>query len=194
MQNLMPPVNTPGNVFDDGDPSTGFPGSVVPAQWLNDVQFSIRDLQQECKNILASAGITPDPKKQQQLAEAIRKLIQNNVPNASTTTPGIVKLSNVINSNSDTQAATSQAVKTVFEMVSAANRDATTANNNANIRLEKRLNGADIPDKAAFVSNVGAYPKTGGVISGEVICQRVTIEADTPYLTAFDTNGTRQFF
>ncbi|CDL80368.1 conserved hypothetical protein [Xenorhabdus cabanillasii JM26] len=41
---------------------------------------------------------------------------------------------------------------------------------------------------------MGAYPKTGGVISGEVICQRVTIEADTPYLTAFDTNGTRQFF
>ncbi|WP_053460736.1 hypothetical protein [Xenorhabdus sp. GDc328] len=75
MQDLMPPINTPGNVFDDGDPSTGLPGTIVPADWLNDVQFSVRDLQQECKNILAKAGITPDPRKQSQLSEAITAIV-----------------------------------------------------------------------------------------------------------------------
>ncbi|RKE91398.1 gp53-like domain-containing protein [Xenorhabdus ehlersii] len=75
MQDLMPPVNTPGNIFDDGDPSTGLPGTIVPSQWLNDVQFSVRDIQQECKNILAKAGITPDPRKQSQLADAITAIV-----------------------------------------------------------------------------------------------------------------------
>ncbi|CAM3283251.1 hypothetical protein XNC1_3399 [Xenorhabdus nematophila ATCC 19061] len=60
--------------------------------------------------------------------------------------------------------------------------------------LSKQANGADIPNKTAFMSNVGAYPKTGGKISGEVTCQRLALEADIPYLAGFDTQGTRQFF
>ncbi|CDL87197.1 phage tail protein [Xenorhabdus cabanillasii] len=76
----------------------------------------------------------------------------------------------------------------------ATNSALNAVNNNVNNRLEKAQNGADIPNKAAFVSNVGAYPKTGGKILGEVMCQRLTLEADIPYLAGFDTHGERQFF
>ncbi|WP_053014269.1 MULTISPECIES: hypothetical protein [Xenorhabdus] len=75
MQDLMPPVNTPDNAFHDGDPTTGKLGTIVSAQWLNNNQAAIRDIQQECKNILAKAGITPDPRKQSQLADAITAIV-----------------------------------------------------------------------------------------------------------------------
>ncbi|WP_445496694.1 phage tail protein [Photorhabdus sp. SF281] len=39
--------------------------------------------------------------------------------------------------------------------ISAANTSATNANNNANTKLSKSQNGADIPDKNAFVKNLG---------------------------------------
>ncbi|MDE9463618.1 phage tail protein, partial [Xenorhabdus bovienii] len=65
-----------------------------------------------------------------------------------------------------------------------ANQNAANANNNANSRLEKNQNGADIPNKPKFVENLGlaetkkqaenAYPKTGGVVDGEVHANRLT--------------------
>ncbi|PHM47077.1 phage tail protein [Xenorhabdus miraniensis] len=148
MQELMPTINTPDNVFHDGDPTTGAFGTIVPALWLNNTQFAIRDLQQECKNILTKAGFTPDPRKQNQLAEAISQLIKISVPAAAVGRSGIVSLSNAVYSNSETDAATSRAVKTVYD-------SAIAANQNANTRLEKSKNGADILDKQAFVKNLG---------------------------------------
>ncbi|MDE9553226.1 phage tail protein, partial [Xenorhabdus bovienii] len=53
----------------------------------------------------------------------------------------------------------------------------------ANSRLEKNQNGADIPDPKRFVENLGltktvnqaanAYPKTGGVVDGEVQAEKL---------------------
>ncbi|NHB90741.1 hypothetical protein C5469_00845 [Photorhabdus cinerea] len=137
----MPPVSTPDNVFHDGDPTTGAFGTIVPALWLNNIQFAVRDLQQECKNILTSAGFAPDPRKQNQLADAISQLIKISVPAATVGRSGIVSLSNATNSNSETDAATSRAVKAAYD--------------NANTRLEKSKNGADIPNKNEFVKNLG---------------------------------------
>ncbi|WP_275380516.1 phage tail protein, partial [Xenorhabdus bovienii] len=64
-----------------------------------------------------------------------------------------------------------------------ANQNAANANDNANIRLEKSKNGADIPNKPKFVENLGllgtvdqaanAYPKTGGVVDGEVQAEKL---------------------
>ncbi|WP_434964188.1 tail fiber protein, partial [Escherichia coli] len=65
---------------------------------------------------------------------------------ASTTKKGIVQLSSATNSTSETLAATPKAVK--------------AANDNANSRLAKNQNGADIPDKARFLSNINAASKT----------------------------------
>ncbi|EJD6670108.1 hypothetical protein M0K80_RS04395, partial [Providencia rettgeri] len=75
MQDLMPPINTPDSSFHDGDPTTGQLGTIVTALWLNNVQAATRDTQLELKNVLAKAGIQPDPKKTNQLAEAISQII-----------------------------------------------------------------------------------------------------------------------
>ncbi|MEF9704740.1 phage tail protein, partial [Escherichia coli] len=61
---------------------------------------------------------------------------------ASTTKKGIVQLSSATNSTSETLAATPKAVKTAY--------------NNAEKRLQKDQNGADIPGKDTFTKNIGA--------------------------------------
>lgn len=75
MQDLMPPINTSDSAFHDGDPTTGQLGTIVTALWLNNVQSATRDVQLEIKNVLAKAGIQPDPKNTNQLAEAISQII-----------------------------------------------------------------------------------------------------------------------
>ncbi|HCX4654433.1 TPA: phage tail protein, partial [Escherichia coli] len=64
---------------------------------------------------------------------------------ASLTTKGVVKLSSAVDSTSESLAATPKAVK--------------AANDNANSRLAKSQNGADIPDKGRFLSNINVYSK-----------------------------------
>src|SRR5699024_10269874 len=68
MQDLMHSINTQDSIFHDGDPTTGKLGTIVTALWLNNVQAATRDVQAEIKNVLAKAGMTPDPKKTNQLA------------------------------------------------------------------------------------------------------------------------------
>ncbi|HEI2777274.1 TPA: prophage tail fiber N-terminal domain-containing protein, partial [Escherichia coli] len=64
---------------------------------------------------------------------------------ASTTKKGIVQLSSATNSTSETLAATPKAVKAAYD--------------NAEKRLQKDQNGADIPDKGRFLSNINVYSK-----------------------------------
>ncbi|MCM5040351.1 phage tail protein, partial [Escherichia coli] len=59
---------------------------------------------------------------------------------ATTAQKGIVQLSNATNSTSEMLAATPKAVK--------------AANDNAEKRLQKDQNGADIPDKGRFLNNI----------------------------------------
>lgn len=65
---------------------------------------------------------------------------------ASLTTKGVVKLSSAVDSTSESLAATPKAVKTAYD--------------NAEKRLQKDQNGADIPDKGRFLSNINAASKT----------------------------------
>ncbi|HIA3348399.1 TPA: prophage tail fiber N-terminal domain-containing protein [Escherichia coli] len=64
---------------------------------------------------------------------------------ASTTKKGIVQLSSATNSTSETLAATPKAVKAAYD--------------NAEKRLQKDQNGADIPDKGRFLNNINVYSK-----------------------------------
>ncbi|HAO0842415.1 TPA: short-chain fatty acid transporter, partial [Escherichia coli] len=64
---------------------------------------------------------------------------------ASTTKKGIVQLSSATNSTSEMLAATPKAVKAAYD--------------NAEKRLQKDQNGADIPDKDRFLSNINVYSK-----------------------------------
>ncbi|WP_319929997.1 phage tail protein [Xenorhabdus santafensis] len=76
-----------------------------------------------------------------------------NHPYATHVEPGFVTLSNETDSDSDLTAATSKAVKKAYDLASTANQNA--LNNNSDLYLEKRKNGEDIPDKKAFVDNLG---------------------------------------
>ncbi|EIS6411929.1 tail fiber protein [Salmonella enterica] len=140
MQDLMPPITTPDNAFHDGNPATGELGTIVAAEWLNNTQGAVRDIQAECIAILAEAGFKPNPAKKQ-LLDAIKTIVGNEVPAASTTQAGIVRLSSATDSDSETEAATPKAVKAAFDLAKGA--------------LAKDQNGGDIPDKQKFIENVG---------------------------------------
>ncbi|EBI2536127.1 tail fiber protein, partial [Salmonella enterica] len=114
MQDLMPPITTPDNAFHDGNPATGELGTIVAAEWLNNTQGAVRDIQAECIAILAAAGFKPDPTKKQ-LLDAIKTIVGNEVPAASTTQAGIVRLSSATDSDSEEEAATPKAVKAVVK-------------------------------------------------------------------------------
>ncbi|EBT4617049.1 tail fiber protein [Salmonella enterica] len=140
MKPLMKPIDTPDQVFHDGDPSTGELGTICSAEWLNDTQASIRDIQAECITILRANGLEPDETKRDQLWEAIQAAIKNHVPAASLVGAGIVQLSSSVTSDSETIAATLKAVKIAMD--------------NGNARMAKDRNGSDIPNKALFRQNL----------------------------------------
>ncbi|HGC3556495.1 TPA: phage tail protein [Escherichia coli] len=117
MQNLMPPVNTPDQLFHDGDPTQGIEGTIVYAEYMNNHQAATRDLQQEVINVLKEAGVTPDPKKQNQLVEALALYVGKKVPDASLTKKGIVQLSSATDSDSEELAATPKAIKALAKKI-----------------------------------------------------------------------------
>ncbi|WP_432759718.1 tail fiber protein [Escherichia coli] len=71
---------------------------------------------------------------------------------ATTARKGLVQLSSATNSTSETLAATPKAVKSAYD--------------NAEKRLQKDQNGADIPDKRLFLRNIGATNSTTMSFSG----------------------------
>ncbi|MBD2813253.1 tail fiber protein [Xenorhabdus sp. Flor] len=90
------------------------------------------------------------------IKEAIEKhALSRNHPNATLQDKGFVTLSNDVGSDSETNAATPKAVKAAYDLADTANQNANNANSNANTRLAKDQNGADIPDKDDFVNNLG---------------------------------------
>ncbi|PQQ36520.1 hypothetical protein C6H68_18960 [Photorhabdus luminescens] len=118
----------------------------------------------------------------------VRKIAESKlsgVSDASLTQKGIVQLSNATNSTNETLAATPKAIKEAYDFANTANvaaknahDEANRATDNANSRLAKNQNGADIPNKSEFIKNLGltetvelaksAYPKSGGVLDGYV--------------------------
>lgn len=75
MRPLMPPVQTPDNLFHDGNPLTGELGTIVDAEHLNNVQGSVIDIQSELITVLSAASINVDPSKQNQLLTALKALL-----------------------------------------------------------------------------------------------------------------------
>ncbi|MDC9594084.1 tail fiber protein [Xenorhabdus sp. IM139775] len=93
-----------------------------------------------------------------------------NHPYATLTDRGFVTLSNDINSDGEITAATSKAVKAVSDLAKTADQKADNANTNANTRLAKDQNGADIPNKAEFIKNLGL----------ETIMERLSLPVGVP--------------
>ncbi|WP_244866403.1 phage tail protein, partial [Photorhabdus heterorhabditis] len=122
--------------FTNGNVAAGIAPTLLDAGWFNTVQ-------RELINAVQGAGIKLDNKNDSQLFAAIKRLIDNSaveIHDASLTQKGIIQLTDKTG-NSNTLAATQKLV--------------TDVNNNANTKLAKNQNGADIPDKNAFVKNLG---------------------------------------
>ncbi|EBP9465269.1 phage tail protein [Salmonella enterica] len=140
-----------------GNNSPSWPGQ----DWFNIVQA-------ELLNVLTAAGIAPEKTAFNQLALAIKAIINKDallkdnllseirtagassqktarenldITDATLNKKGLTQLSNAVDSTSEAQSATSKAVKIAMD--------------NANARLAKDRNGADIPNVALFLQNVG---------------------------------------
>ncbi|WP_340618605.1 phage tail protein [Xenorhabdus entomophaga] len=102
--------------------------------------------------------------------KAIKEAIEEhaasrNHPYATLEDRGFVTLSNEVDSDSEITAATSKAVKKAYDLANTANQNA--LNNNSNLYLEKKQNGADIPNKTEFVKNIGAQPVGSYAVKGD---------------------------
>lgn len=79
MKEVMNPINTPTQRFKDGNPATGEYGTIVTAQFLNDVQDGVINIQQELHNVLADAGIEATDSQTSQVVTAIKKIAGKSV-------------------------------------------------------------------------------------------------------------------
>ena len=104
----------------------------------------------------------------QTASDALKKHEQSrNHPDATTSAKGFTQLSSATDSASEELAATSKAVKIAMD--------------NANARLAKERNGADIPNPALFVQNIGLQ-ETVNKADGAV--QRSEVQASLDDVTA----------
>lgn len=100
----------------------------------------------------------------QAASDALRKHEQSrNHPDATTSAKGFTQLSSATDSASEELAATSKAVKIAMD--------------NANARLAKERNGADIPNPALFVQNIGLQ-ETVNKAAGAVQRSEVQVSLD----------------
>ena len=87
----MHQIDTQDGLFHDGDGISEL-GTVLPASWLNQIQA-------ELIAILKAANIKPEKATQNQVIEAIKKLISLSVPSAATEDKaGIMKIINALDS------------------------------------------------------------------------------------------------
>ncbi|MGV8004625.1 phage tail protein [Photorhabdus temperata subsp. temperata] len=125
---------------------TGFPPDNITIHLLNKVLRQSSTISSVVANFIATYSgndILDDGdivKLVAQLNRALEQKIATEVPSASLTQKGVIQLADKIG-NSNTLAVTQKLVSDV--------------NDNANNRLAKDQNGADIPDKNAFVKNLG---------------------------------------
>lgn len=138
MKDLMPVITSKDGRFHDGNPATGELGTRVTAQYLNNVQDHIRDVEAELKYVLSKAGLNPNDAKTTQVYDAIIAIINANRRSASTTSKGEVQLTDSINMASSVFGASAFAVKTAYDKGVEGVNLANNANDNANTRAASK--------------------------------------------------------
>ncbi|QTL38814.1 tail fiber protein [Xenorhabdus budapestensis] len=139
----------------NGEYTNGNVAAGIPPTILESGWFNT--VQREMINVLLKAGMKPDKTNDAQLSEAIGKLV------------------------SDSQVALTDSFGQSGSLA-ASQKLVTHANDNANSRLDKAQNGADIEDKAAFINNLGLRDtvdrahhsldrRTGGEVNGDISSQ-----------------------
>lgn len=165
MRPLMPPVQTPDNLFHDGNPLTGELGTIVDAEHLNNEQAAIRDTQSELIAILTAAAMEPESTAGQLLA-ALNKLyapLNNTLGALSSLVGGANKLPYFTSAKAAALTALSSIgrdivgkatvaeVLTYLGLGTASKRNVGTGEN-------------QIPDMGAFASGSGWFRLPGGYI------------------------------
>ncbi|EGM2029281.1 tail fiber protein [Salmonella enterica] len=143
-------------------------------QWEDDIY----QLETSDPVVGGSDGVSNKPQKQlanrtqwlkQQLESTSDALAEHaksrNHPDASLTAKGFVQLYSGVMSDSEILAATPKAVKIAMD--------------NANSRLAKDRNGADISNKPLFVQNIGALPAEGTAVAANRLASRGALPALT---------------
>ncbi|WP_227105774.1 hypothetical protein [Chromobacterium rhizoryzae] len=74
MQEALKPINTPDTLFHDGNPTTGELGTIVSADWLNNLQLATRSAQEELISLIKDSGQTLDASRKDQLLQAVKKM------------------------------------------------------------------------------------------------------------------------
>ncbi|KER02889.1 phage tail protein [Photorhabdus temperata] len=126
--------------------NTGFPPESITIHVLNKALRQSSTISSVVANFIATQSgndVLDDgniEKLTAQLNRALEQKTTTKIPDASLTQKGIIQLTDVIG-NSNTLTATQKLVSDV--------------NDNANGRLAKNQNGADIPNKNEFVKNLG---------------------------------------
>lgn len=75
MKNTIPPIGSVDGLFHDGNPMTGAMGTIVTAEFLNNVQGATISTQNEIISVLNKAGLQADDNKNDQLLTALTLLI-----------------------------------------------------------------------------------------------------------------------
>ena len=83
MRSKMSAIGTSDSAFHDGNPSTGELGTIVTADWLNAVQASTMDVQDELLNVLSAGDVVEDEVVQNQVALAISNIADKRISNAN---------------------------------------------------------------------------------------------------------------
>lgn len=164
MKDLMPTITSVDNCFHDGNPATGEQGTRVTAQFLNNVQDHIRDVEAELKYVLSKAGFNPNDTKTTQVYDAIIAIINANRRSASTTSKGEVQLTDSINMASSVFGASALAAKTAYDKgVQALNAaNGKLAANGTAIAAKKLANARTIKLTGA-VSGSGKFDGSGNL-------------------------------
>ena len=160
MKESFTKIATPDNRFHNGDLETGEPGTIVTAEWLNEVQDHLLNLNDEHKALLREAGININSGDSTQLLKAVKKLIDSD--------SSFIKKANIsssVNNNSTTDVASAKAVKTAYDK----------ASNNAENRVLKAdyyqgyitdINNITHPDGMTVFKGSTALQPIEGIVDG----------------------------
>ncbi|MVW27104.1 tail fiber protein [Escherichia coli] len=135
------------------------PKAVKAAYDLANGKYTAQDATTARKGLVQLSSVTnSDSETQAATPKAVKAAYdlangKYTAQNATTARKGLVQLSSVTNSDSETLAATPKAVKSAYD--------------NAEKRLQKDQNGADIPGKDTFTKNIGACRAYSGALSTE---------------------------
>ncbi|MVW14340.1 tail fiber protein [Escherichia coli] len=135
------------------------PKAVKAAYDLANGKYTAQDATTARKGLVQLSSVTnSDSETQAATPKAVKAAYdlangKYTAQDATTARKGLVQLSSVTNSDSETLAATPKAVKSAYD--------------NAEKRLQKDQNGADIPGKDTFTKNIGACRAYSGALSTE---------------------------